>query len=344
MSVASLTIAIPAYNVQHYIDDCMSSVAKALRADDRVIVVDDGSTDQTPERLAHWAHVIGPACQVIRTANGGNSHARNLALDLIDTDYVLFMDSDDVLDPQVLDRARGQGWPEGTDIIEFDFEYLRGTRLRPAVRSSTPAGALLRHQDDIVLHVLERAQFYTWQRLWRTAFLKALDGPLFPPGRKFEDITSTTLNALRARTLFYAGGALIHYRQREGSIMSSCTAEKSLDLARSLQTVAAEARRTLRSPQTRLAYDRLALTIAYWALKDWVSSPDRHQQNPQTLFQQAIDNLISPMPHALAALAQGPREDRRLARRLSLFQRSPRMYLAWRQAAWRWRQLLGKTR
>lgn len=88
------SIIIPAYNCVQYIGECLASLQRQSFVDFEVIVVDDGSTDGTAEVVDLFAGADS-RFRLIRTKNYGVSHARNIALDQVDGDYVLFVDADD---------------------------------------------------------------------------------------------------------------------------------------------------------------------------------------------------------------------------------------------------------
>lgn len=88
-----LSILIPAYNAEHGLNECLESILPQLRDDAvEVIVVDDGSTDDTPQLLAGRTH---PALRVVRQENRGVGAARNRLLDEAEGEYLWFVDADD---------------------------------------------------------------------------------------------------------------------------------------------------------------------------------------------------------------------------------------------------------
>jgi glycosyltransferase involved in cell wall biosynthesis len=89
--MSTVTVLIPAYNREDYIREALDSVLGQTRPPDEVIVVDDGSSDRTAEIAESYAGVI-----VLRQANGGASAARNHALGVATSEWIAFLDSDDV--------------------------------------------------------------------------------------------------------------------------------------------------------------------------------------------------------------------------------------------------------
>ena len=99
MASTAIALIIPAYNVENYIEDCLSSILRQNYSDWRCIVVDDGSTDSTRERALAWSDA---RVDVVSQPNKGVSAARNTGLAQAAGDFVMFLDGDDVLHPSAL--------------------------------------------------------------------------------------------------------------------------------------------------------------------------------------------------------------------------------------------------
>lgn len=99
--LSSVTVIVPAYNIAPYIDECIGSVMMQSTDDWVCIIVDDGSTDGTAEKLSGYQD---PRIKVISQTNSGVSVARNAGLASVSTPFVMFLDGDDILQPQALER------------------------------------------------------------------------------------------------------------------------------------------------------------------------------------------------------------------------------------------------
>ena len=96
-----ISIVIPVYNVEAYLQKCLDSIRTQTFSEFEVILVDDGSSDGTG-RICEEAASRDPRFRVIHQENQGVSAARNLALDLVRGTYVLFFDGDDYVLPETL--------------------------------------------------------------------------------------------------------------------------------------------------------------------------------------------------------------------------------------------------
>jgi glycosyltransferase involved in cell wall biosynthesis len=103
--MSKVSVLVAAYNAAQYVDKCLASLCGQTFTDLQILCVDDASTDDTPKRLDRWA-AKDPRIHVIHlTENGGQAHARNVALQQVDGDYVCMLDSDDWLSADALERA-----------------------------------------------------------------------------------------------------------------------------------------------------------------------------------------------------------------------------------------------
>ena len=98
--MALISVIIPVYKVEEYLENCIQSVIKQTVSDLEIILVDDGSPDQCPEICDLWADKDS-RIKVIHKENGGLSDARNAGLDIAQGEYLSFVDSDDWIAPDM---------------------------------------------------------------------------------------------------------------------------------------------------------------------------------------------------------------------------------------------------
>ena len=115
----TISVIIPVYNREKYIHKCIESVLEQKNVSTEIILVDDGSTDKSLEICNRFSMEF-ENIKVFHTENCGVSHARNVGLDNAAGDYILFLDSDDRLAPDVLEVVLGT-------IVEYDADYIIGS-------------------------------------------------------------------------------------------------------------------------------------------------------------------------------------------------------------------------
>lgn len=101
-----VSFIVPAYNVEQYIEECIKSIQQQTYNNIEIIVVDDGSTDKTPQLLDDFA-VNDNRLKIIHKSNAGVSEARNSGLGCANGDYVAFVDGDDYISPEYTDYMLG---------------------------------------------------------------------------------------------------------------------------------------------------------------------------------------------------------------------------------------------
>lgn len=122
-----LQIIMPAYNVEQYIDECISSVlAQKTRYSYLLVVVDDGSTDDTPILLQKYAD--NPHVKIIRQSNQGPSAARNNGLQYINARFVAFIDADDSLPENAVETLVRNVDEYNVDILEGSHRIFKGNQ------------------------------------------------------------------------------------------------------------------------------------------------------------------------------------------------------------------------
>lgn len=126
----SISIIIPCYNVDLYLDECIQSVVSQSYNDIEIILVDDGSPGATPQLCDKWANFDKRIC-VIHKMNGGLSSARNAGLNLARGKYVMFIDSDDTIEPDSFIKALNLIEKKKADIVGFGINKWNAGTKKP---------------------------------------------------------------------------------------------------------------------------------------------------------------------------------------------------------------------
>ena len=120
-----LTVVIPVYNVEKYLKRCIESILIQEWKNYDILLVDDGSTDSSPQICDDYAKVYD-FISVIHKKNGGLSEARNTGISHAKGDYVYFPDSDDWLEPQTFKELADVLESQEFDIVSFNREFVKG--------------------------------------------------------------------------------------------------------------------------------------------------------------------------------------------------------------------------
>lgn len=118
-----VSVIIPVYNAQDFLDDTIKSVLNQTFKDFELLLVDDGSKDCSPEICDKYA-VKDPRVKVFHKPNGGVSSARNLGLDNAKGEFIAFADNDDRMFPEFLETMTGN--IAGYDLMLSSFVEVHG--------------------------------------------------------------------------------------------------------------------------------------------------------------------------------------------------------------------------
>lgn len=136
-----ISIIIPVYRAETFLDDCVSSILAQSFGDFELILVDDGSPDRCPELCDKWA-ATDDRIKVIHKQNGGVSSARNSGLDIASGEYICFVDSDDTLPVNGLQILITSIEQINVDVVFGTFQFQYGDKLLPHA-SRLPEGKYL---------------------------------------------------------------------------------------------------------------------------------------------------------------------------------------------------------
>ena len=210
----TFSVIVPVYNVEQYLEQCLESLLAQDYGNYEVICVNDGSTDGSREILTAWESRM-PQMRVIDRENGGLSAARNTGLKAASGDYVVFVDSDDWVEPTMLSRLAPE--IDGIDMLCFSCRRTDNDAFDNITTEQTNGW------DYYNLHALEARIIpfvCVWQRCYRREFL--LDNRLwFREGILHEDNEFTPRACLKAKSIKVIPNVLYNYRVRPNSIMTS---------------------------------------------------------------------------------------------------------------------------
>ncbi|KAB8287537.1 family 2 glycosyl transferase [Bifidobacterium ramosum] len=217
-----VSVIVPVYRVEQYLDECVSGIVAQTHRNLEIILVDDGSPDRCPAMCDAWAakdHRI----RVIHKPNGGLSDARNAGLDAAGGDCIYFVDSDDTIEPNLVERALDTMSRYDADLVMFQFDTIS--------ENGTPLVSDYKHNDfdEVMIMTPEeglKAQIkaeidgYFWSFLAAAPIYKD-HGFSFPVGRKIEDMARICNVIGESHRIVRIPEVLYHYRLRGGSITSA---------------------------------------------------------------------------------------------------------------------------
>lgn len=219
-----ISVIVPVYNVELYLDQCVTTLINQSYHNLDIILVDDGSTDNCPAMCDAWAK-RDFRIKVIHKENGGLSDARNAGLEIISGEYVALIDSDDIVDIHMLAQLYQALEENNADIAECD--YVKFEDSQPEFTGGSNAIAVFDTECALRELFLEHTFRYTsCNKLYRREVFSQLQ---FEVGKLHEDVFFTYQAFGTANLVVKLDAPLYGYRQRSGSIMGSAFSLRNLD-------------------------------------------------------------------------------------------------------------------
>jgi glycosyltransferase involved in cell wall biosynthesis len=224
-----LSIIVPVYKVEKYLERCVESLRDQTLRDIEIILVNDGSPDRCPELCEDLARQDS-RIRVVHKKNGGLSSARNAGLRVAMGDYVGFVDSDDTVDPTMFEKLYRVIVREKVDFVMSDYvrvpeqgaPYLKTLDIRPGLYSKDDLRREIFPQLIMGENVDYGPLLSVWHCLYRTEFLRSNEFYFDEEVRWSEDNIFSAIVGYHADSFFYLKGeGLYHYHQNPGTITTS---------------------------------------------------------------------------------------------------------------------------
>ncbi len=232
----TVSVVMPLYNVESCMTDAVQSVLVQTYPHFELILVDDGSPDRSGEIADTLAAEHPDRIRVIHQENQGQGGARNTGVTAATGDYLLFMDSDDRIVPDLLQTCVDLAEAHTADVVVFEHDIVRpdGTLVKTV---HSPFG-FPPFGDPHVDRRLLLVAGMPWNKLFRTDFYRSCN-VAFPQKVWYEDfILCTKLMACACRVA-YIDRPLYRYYLRAGSTMRNQNTERNLEILSAMDDILA---------------------------------------------------------------------------------------------------------
>lgn len=224
-----LSIIVPVYKVEPYLDRCVESLVNQTYRDLEIILVDDGSPDNCPALCDLWAE-RDSRIRVIHKKNGGLSDARNTGISAAKGEYLAFVDSDDYVDFFMYETMI-RGMEEAQAEIACCGRYIVKGDLLTAMHSRE--GSVVYSSEEAIRELLTggTVEEATWDKVYRHTLF---NGIRFPVGEINEDIVVVPRLLGRANRIVHVGKPFYYYWQNSASITRSAYTPKKMIILKHL--------------------------------------------------------------------------------------------------------------
>lgn len=265
-----LSVIVPVYNVEAYLRDCIDSILTQSYPRLEILIVDDGSSDTSPQICDTYA-AQDPRIKVYHTTNGGLSAARNYGLERMRGDYVTFIDSDDWLEGDILSTCMQYiGTHPETDFLQFGMqEYWQDEGVG---RVTTPTFRSENLEEILRDYALKREiQHCACAKIYRA---RLFDELRFPVRKYHEDIATVFDTLCLSRSVASLPQAGYMYRQKRPGSITEHFSEKRLDIFDNIQ---ASIDRGVNTPTDRAIYLNTirVMYLRFYCIEAWENDPQR---------------------------------------------------------------------
>jgi len=212
-----VSVIIPVYNVEKYLEKCMNSVLEQTYTNLEIILIDDGSTDQSGIMCDIYAE-RDARVKVIHKQNGGLSEARNWGLDNMTGEFLVFVDSDDYIHKDFVARLLDYIIEKKCDVVAGG--YIKTiTEINDTIENIDCSGDKVVGAREAVLKLLYRKGVpgYAWGKMYCSNLFKEIR---FPVGKLFEDGITTYKVLKKTTQIGIVDYPVYYYRQRLDSIVN----------------------------------------------------------------------------------------------------------------------------
>ncbi len=224
-----VSIIVPVYNVEVHLRKSLDSLINQNFTDYEIILINDGSTDNSPVILEEYAKKYPEKILVYHEKNSGQAVARNLGLSKARGDYIMFVDSDDYIDKNTLKVTYDKAQETMADIVCFGIYLVYDNEIK------TKEFHKLKIADDVRRYILTNDG--PCNKLIKTELIKK-NNLYFPKLRAYEDIAVVPAYGIFAKKIVWVDECFYYYLMRTGSTMKQTVySDKLLEIFASMQNL-----------------------------------------------------------------------------------------------------------
>ena len=227
MNQPLLSVIVPCYNVEKYVDKCIASIVGQTYPNLEILLIDDGSTDRTGMLCDAWQEK-DKRTRVIHKQNEGLSYARKTGIENATAEYVAFVDSDDWIDPGMFANMMQALLSTNSDIAQCGYckVFEDGRTEHCNTESKTGSFEILDKKEGVLL-ILDGRKWdsFMWNKIFKARLFEYIE---FPKGRTFEDIPVMFWLFHHATQSVYLYDEYYHYFQRSNSITQDANIAKKM--------------------------------------------------------------------------------------------------------------------
>lgn len=224
-----LSIIVPVYNVERYIEKCVNSIMNQTFKEFELILVDDGSTDSCGVICDKYAN-LDPRVKVIHKKNGGLSSARNVGIKMSSAKYIAFVDSDDWIDEKMYEiMYKIMEKNENIDIVQCGYIDAESEDIEIETNYNSIEFEVMDKKLALknIYGLNAKENVVAWNKIYKYHLFNEIS---FPEGKIHEDMFTTHRLLYKSNQVAFINEKLYFYRKTPNSITNSKFNVKKLDL------------------------------------------------------------------------------------------------------------------
>lgn len=225
-----ISVIVPVYNVENYIRKCIESILNQTYRNFELIIVDDGSTDGGGKLCDEYE--VYSYVKVIHKENGGLSDARNCGLDNAKGEYITFIDSDDWIEKDFLQKLINIAEETGADLVVSQIQVVYDNHKDPVDKNSIAFEKVSREVCYRKMLLQEGVDVSASAKLYKSELFQNIR---YAKGLLYEDLYIISDIIEKTDTIVITDYTGYYYLQRQGSIMYGKFTENRLDLLKGIE-------------------------------------------------------------------------------------------------------------
>ena len=204
--MSCLSVIVPCYNGEKFIGRCLESLVNQTLQDLEIIVINDGSTDNSQDIIDSYANKYHNI-KAYKIPNSGIADARNFGVSKVETPYFGFLDCDDYTDVTMFEKMYNKAIETNAQVVVSNFYWVKGKKKKLEKEGPYNTG------KDMLIHLFA----VLWNKIYDTEFVRSTN-IRFPSGNRYEDAYFLYCLAPNIERLAFVDEAFVHYVQHENSI------------------------------------------------------------------------------------------------------------------------------
>lgn len=221
-----ISVIVPIYNVEKVLRRSLESILAQTYSNLEIILVDDGSTDSSPQICDEYAQKDSRV-KVVHQHNKGVAEARNTGLSMVTGDYIYFVDSDDHIEKNLCEILISKFEQTNAQIIVFDY-FVEDDEGKLSESFENIEEKLLITEDALCeLMESKKVASFLWNKMYKRSVFESVT---FPSGRVWEDMAVGHKLFLNAESVYCMTQKLYYYCMRKGSIIHTISLNALCDI------------------------------------------------------------------------------------------------------------------